>query len=92
MPPSALEGRRNRNSSRQSRGHRKPLLFIGGVLNLLVGIYLLCTWYMHTVVLLYEVLEMWWCLTDDGLQRLTQSRGETSSSLTDDGLDDGGLL
>ena len=38
------------------------------------------------------LLEMWWCLTDDGLQRLTQSRGETSSSLTDDGLDDSGLL
>ena len=36
--------------------------------------------YMHTL------LYMWWCLTDDGLQRLTQSRGE-SSSLTDDGLD-----
>ena len=39
-----------------------------------------------------SLLEMWWCLTDDGLQRLTQSRGKTSSSLTDDGLDDGGLL
>ena len=36
------------------------------------------------------LLEMWWCLTDDGLQSLTQSRGETSSSLADDGLDDGG--
>ena len=36
-----------------------------------------------------KLLEMWWCLTDDGLQRLTQSRGETSSSLIDDGLDDG---
>ena len=39
-----------------------------------------------------NLLEMRWCLTDDGLQRLTQSRGETSSSLTDDGLDDGGSL
>ena len=38
------------------------------------------------------VVEMWWCLTDDGLQRLTQSRVETSLSLTDDGLDDGGSL
>ena len=38
------------------------------------------------------MLEMWWCLTDDGLQRLTQSRGETSSSLNEDGLDDGGSL
>ena len=38
------------------------------------------------------MLEMWWCLTVDGPQRLTQSRGETSSSLTDDGLDDGGSL
>ena len=36
--------------------------------------------------------KMWWCLTNDGLQRLTQSRGETSLSLTDDGLDDGGSL
>ena len=26
-----------------------------GVLNPLVGIYLVYTWYMHTVVLLYEV-------------------------------------
>ena len=32
---------------------------------------------------------MWWCPTDCGLQRLTQSRGETSSSLTADGLDHG---
>ena len=40
----------------------------------------------------YNLLQMWWCLTDDGLQRLTQSRGETSSSLTDDGLNDGGSL
>ena len=39
-----------------------------------------------------RLLEMWWCLTDEGFQRLTQSRGETSSSLTDDGLDDGGSL
>ena len=38
----------------------------------------------------HNLLEMCWCLTDDGLQRLTQSRDETSSSLTDDGLDDGG--
>ena len=37
-------------------------------------------------------LEMWWCLADDGLQRSRQSRGETSWSLTDDGLDDGGSL
>ena len=40
----------------------------------------------------HNLLEMWWCLTDDGLQRLTQSRGETSSSLTDDGSDNGGSL
>ena len=39
-----------------------------------------------------DLLEIWWCLTDDGLQRLTQSRGESSSSLTDDGLDDGGSI
>ena len=38
----------------------------------------------------YGMLEMWWCLTDDGFQRQTQSHGETSSSLADDGLDDGG--
>ena len=31
-------------------------------------------------------------LTDDGLQRLTQSRRETSSSSTDDDLDDGGSV
>ena len=42
--------------------------------------------YMHTLLL------MWSCLTDDGLQRVTQSRGETSSSLTDDGLDHGESL
>ena len=38
----------------------------------------------------HNLIKMWWCLTDDGLQRLTHSRGETSLSLTDDGLDDGG--
>ena len=37
-----------------------------------------------------KILDMWWCMTDDCLQRLRQSRGETSSTLTDDGLDDGG--
>ena len=40
----------------------------------------------------HNLLKMWWYLTDDGRQRLTQSRGETSSSLTDDGLDDDGSL
>ena len=45
-----------------------------------------------TRILPSSMSEMWWCLTDDGLQRLTQSPGETSSSLTDDGLDDGGSL
>ena len=40
----------------------------------------------------HNLLEMWWCLTDDGLSRLTRCRGETSSSLTDDGLDEGGSL
>ena len=40
----------------------------------------------------HNLLEMWWCLTDGCLQRLAQSRGETSSNLTDDGLDDGGSL
>ena len=39
-----------------------------------------------------RALEMWWYLTDDGLQRPTQSRGETSSSLADDRSDDGGSL
>ena len=32
-----------------------------------------------------SLLQMWWCLTDDGLQILTQSRGETSSFRTGDG-------
>ena len=40
----------------------------------------------------HNLLELSWCLTDDGLQRLTQRRGKTSSSLTGDGLNDGGLL
>ena len=35
-----------------------------------------------------NLLKMWWCLPDDDLQKLTQSRGETSSSLADNGLDD----
>ena len=33
----------------------------------------------------HNMLYMWWCLTDDGLQRLAQSP-------TDDGLGDGGSL
>ena len=41
---------------------------------------------------MYRVLKMWWFLAGNGHKRLTQSRGETSSSLTDDGLDDGGSL
>ena len=40
----------------------------------------------------HNLLEMWWCLIDDGLHRLTQSRDETSKSLTDDGLDVGGSI
>ena len=36
----------------------------------------------------HNLLEMQRCLTDGGLQ----SRGETSSTLIDDGLDDGGSL
>ena len=40
----------------------------------------------------HNLLQMWWWLIDEGLQRLTQSQGETSSSLTDDGLHDGGSL
>ena len=40
----------------------------------------------------HNLLEMWWCLANDGRQRLTQSRGETSSIMTDDGFDLGGSL
>ena len=40
----------------------------------------------------HNLLEIQWCLTNDGLQRQAQSPGETSSSLTGDEIDDGGSL
>ena len=39
-----------------------------------------------------NLLQMRWCLPDDDLQKLTQSREETSLSLADNGLDDSGSL
>ena len=50
-----MKEQRNGNSRSTQQGPRERLLFIVGVLNLLVGIYLLHTWYIHTVVQLYEV-------------------------------------
>ena len=50
------------------------------------GMFMCCVLHANEA---HNFFNMWWCLTEDGLQRITRSRGETNSSMTDDGSDDG---